>query len=136
MKRKILFVLALIISIVTHSQITIQPADLKGAEKSVTITFTTKGDIIQASATNSYDETDFSFLCRLKFQGTTGSQLFDRDVTDADYIPLQIVNSSTGVSTTLKAAGKDKFTIPKDLPAGSYNFKLNGKLIATNYKVK
>lgn len=136
MKRKILIVLALFISVITHAQITMQPADLKDAEKSVTITFTAKGNIIQASAMNSYDETDFSFLCRLKFQGTTRNQLFDRDVTDAEHIPLLIVNSSTGVSTTLKAAGKDKFTIPKDLPAGSYNFKLNGRLIATNYKVQ
>lgn len=129
MKKKILIALALVISVITQSQ-TIQPANLKGAGKSVEITFAAKGDVIQASCFTSLGREGWIEF-RVIFLGNTRSLIMLENA-----LVSSIVNKATAVSTTLEPAGKDKFIIPNDLPPGTYNFLLNGKLIATNYKVQ
>lgn len=130
MKKKILIALALVISIITGAQVTIQPVDLKGAEKSVEISFTSKDDVIKAFTSAEGRNMPFE-LFRLNFLGNTRSQIILED-----YLVCNIVNKSMGMSTILTATGKDKFTIPNNLSPGTYNFLLNGKVIATNYKVQ
>lgn len=120
----------MVISIITHSQITIQPANLNGAGKSVEITLTAKTDLIKASYSISESGQMIDWIY-FKFSGNTRSQIMLENV-----LVSSIVNKETGMSTTLNAAGKNKFTIPNNLPAGSYDFLLNGKLIAINYKVQ
>ena len=132
MKKKILIALALVISVITHSQITIQPADLKDAEKSVTITFTVKGNVIQTTyQVGGNPENRPMEQMSLNFLGNTRSQIILEDAWICS-----IVSKATAMSTTLQSAGKDKFAIPNNLPPGTYNFLLNDKLIATNYKVQ
>lgn len=130
MKRKILLILTWFIGAITQAQ-TIQPANLNNTGNSVEITFAPKGDVIQATFSTSLGRENSLEFLSVKFLGNARSQIILEDI-----LISSIVNKATGLSTTLNPAGKDKFAIPNDLPAGNYNFLLNGKLIATNYKVR
>lgn len=130
MKKKILFVLAFMFSMIARSQ-NITPADLKGAEKSVIITFSVKGDVILASyQVGGTPENRPQESMTLNFRGNTRSQIMLENALVTGY------SLSTGTSIELKPMGNDKFAIPKDMAPGTYNFLVNGKTIATNYKVQ
>ena len=127
MRKNILVIAALVISVITHAQITIQPADLKGAGRSVEISFTVKGNVIQAYSVGGSPESRPVEQLSLNFLDNS------RNLMEEEGIIYTIVSQSNSIAYPLKAAGKDKFVIPKGLSAGNYNFLLNGKLIATNY---